>query len=135
MTDTRFTTVCDDSEQLLAIVDIEGIGDIETLLMFLFGRPIGVAEGWCVEGGPESLEVTIDGNVEGVCFGIDFPMSLVQLVRSCAEDVSDLGPFRRDDVSGDEETDVASLSDDELITALQQSLGKVRIFNMLNAAD
>jgi hypothetical protein len=33
MTDARFSTACDELEQLIDAVDIDGIGDIETLLI------------------------------------------------------------------------------------------------------
>ena len=40
MTDTRFSTVFDSTADLLSGVDIDEVGDIETLLMFLFARPM-----------------------------------------------------------------------------------------------
>jgi hypothetical protein len=131
MSDTRFTTVCDDLENLLATVDVDEIGDIETLMMFLFDRPIAVSEGDSLIGGPEMIEFTIDGRDDGVCFGLEFPMSVVEFVRSCADDVSDLGPYA---VGGDE-PDVAGMSEEELVAALQQALGQVRIYNLMNADE
>lgn len=35
MTDTRFETVFEDTDDLLGGVDVDEIGDVETLLMFL----------------------------------------------------------------------------------------------------
>ena len=131
MSDARFTTVCDDVEHLLAAVDVDDIGDVETLLMFLFNRPVGVAEGSSLIDGPETIEFAIDGRDDGVCFGLEFPMSVVDLVRSCADDVADLGPY-----SGDgDEPDVAGMSEAELLSALQLALGQVRIFNLMNEDD
>ena len=40
--DPRFTTVYGDLDELLNLVDIDDVGDVETLLMFVFDRRIGV---------------------------------------------------------------------------------------------
>lgn len=65
MTDTRFTTVVDDTEELLNVVDIDGIGDVETLLMFVFARPIGVEEVWNEDRDETSFEVVVQGARRG----------------------------------------------------------------------
>lgn len=41
-TDARFTTECADLQKLLDTVDVDSLVDIETFLMFLFDRPVGV---------------------------------------------------------------------------------------------
>ena len=61
MTDARFTTDFDDLHDLLSLVDVDEVGDIETLLMFLFARPIVVEEVWDDDGVPTSLDVIVQG--------------------------------------------------------------------------
>ena len=135
MTDTRFETVFEDTDDLLGGVDIDEIGDVETLLMFLFARPVVVEEVWDDEGVTSSLGVIVQGNDEAIGSVYAFPLSIIELTRSCAETVDELGPYTRDGVAAEETLDVSAMSDGELITALQQALGKVRIFNMLDGGE
>lgn len=44
MTGTRSTAVVDDTEELLNVVDLDVIGDVETLLMFIPARPVGLED-------------------------------------------------------------------------------------------
>ena len=131
MTDTRFTTVVDDTEELLSVVDIDGIGDVETLLMFLFARPVGVEEVWNEDRDETSLEVVVQGNDEAIGSTFDFPLSIVDLVRSCAQTVDDCEAYGADDSA----PNVRALAVDELITVLQGALGKVRLFNMMDDGE
>ena len=135
MTDTRFSTVFNSTADLLSGVDIDDVGDIETLLMFLFARPMGVDEAWDNDGAASSLDVNVQGNDESIGFAYDFPMSVMELARSCADTVDELGPFTRDRFAQEESPDVSTMSDAELISALQQALGQVRVFNMMDADD
>ena len=135
MTDTRFTTVVDDTEELLNVVDIDGIGDVETLLMFLFARPIGVEEVWNEDRDETSLEVVVQGNDEAIGCTFEFPLSIVDLVRSCAQTVDDFEPYAADDSQTEGAPNVRALADDELITVLQGALGKVRLFNMMDDGE
>jgi hypothetical protein len=64
MTDTRFTTEFEDLGELLAGVDIDGIDDVETLLMILIARPLGLSEG--LDHDAASLEVILHGNEASV---------------------------------------------------------------------
>ncbi|MCM3513836.1 hypothetical protein [Nocardioides sp. P86] len=128
MTDTRFTTVVDDTEGLLNVVDIDGIGDVETLLMFLFARPIGVEEVWNEDRDETSLEVVVQGSDEAIGSTFDFPLSVVELVRSCAQTVDDFEPYGEDDSA----PNLRLLAENELIAILQGALGKVRLFNMMD---
>lgn len=133
MTDTRFTTVFDDLDELLSVVDIDVVGDIETLLMLLLSRPVGVYVVSNDAGAASSIEVIVQGNDESIGSTYEFPMSVMELARSCADSVDELGPYTRDGFTPGESPDIAAMSDDELITALQQALGKVRLFNMMDA--
>lgn len=135
MTDTRFTTVVDDIETLLNVVDIDGVGDVETLLMFLFARPIGVEEVWNEDRDETSLEVVVQGNDEAIGCTFEFPLSIVDLVRSCAQTVDDFEPFGADDSQTEAAPNVRALADHELITVLQGALGKVRLFNMMDEGE
>jgi hypothetical protein len=135
MTDTRFSTVYDELDQLIDTVDIDGVGDIETLLMFLFARPVGVNHAWD-DAGAADLEVTLAGNDQSVRTVHEFPMSVLEFVRSCAETVADLGPYVDDaGVPAEEAPDVRAMSDDDLTTALQRTLGKVRVYNLMYPDD
>ena len=131
MMDTRFWTVCDELDELITTVDVDGIGDIETLLMFLFARPVGVDYAWNEDVEFADLEITIPGNDQQVVSIQEFPMSLVQLVRSCAGTVADYGPYVDDAGAAEESPDVLTLSDEELTTVLQQALGQVRLFKLM----
>ncbi len=129
MRDTRFWTVCDELDELISTLNIDGIGDLETLLMFLFSRPVGVDDAWNEDGEFADLEITITGNDQQVVSTQKFPMSVVQLVRSCAETVATLGPYDADTPA--ESPDLCTLNDEQLTTAMQQALGKVRVFKMM----
>lgn len=132
MTDTRFVTVVDDLETMLSVVDVDEVGDIETLLMFLFARPIRVDEVWDDEGAATALEVIVKGNEESVGSAYEFPMSVMELARSCAHTVEELGAYTQEGFALDE---VGAMGDAELVGALQEALGKVRIFNMMDDDD
>jgi hypothetical protein len=132
MMDTRFWTVCDELDELITTVDIDGIGDIETLLMFLFARPVGVDYAWNEDAEFADLEITIPGNDQQVVSIQEFPLSLGQLVRSCAGTVADSGPYVDEaGAPAEESPDVLTLSDEELTTVLQQALGQVRLFKLM----
>lgn len=134
MTDPRFTTVVYDTEELLNVVDIDEIGDVETLLMFLFARPVGVAEVWNPDREENSLDVVIQGNDEAVGFILDFPLSVVELARACGHAAEGIGPHEVVASHAHNAPQVTALDDDELVTALQSALGKVRLFNMMDDA-
>ena len=93
MTDPRFTTVFDGVDDLLSVVDVDEVGDIETLLMFLFDRPVGVEEAWDDEGVATGLDVLVRGNAEDIGSVYEFPMSILELARACAQTADELGPF------------------------------------------
>lgn len=136
MTDTRFETVFEDTDDMLGGVDVDEISDVETLLMVLFARPVVVSEVWDDEGVTPSLEVIIQGNDEAIGSVYAFPLSIIELTRSCAETVDQLGPYTRAGAAAEERRlDVSAISAGELITALQQALGKVRLFNMLDGGE
>ena len=134
MTDSRFTNVADGIDDLLNLLDIDALDDFETLLMFLFYRPVGVDEAWDDEG-VVSLEVIVPGNEGSIGSVYDFPLSVMTLARSCAETVADLGPVSHDGATSSEPLDVLEMTDEELISALQLALGNVRIFNLLDALE
>ena len=92
MTDTRFETVYEDTDGLLDGVDVDEIGDVETLLMFLFARPVVVDEVWDDEGVTPSLEVIMQGNDEAIGSVYAFPLSIIELTRSCAETADGSAP-------------------------------------------
>lgn len=129
MADIRFTTEFAGLDDLAVGLDIDGIDDLETLLMILFDRPIGLEHR--VEDEVASLEVIVHGNEFAIGSLLDFPVSVVETARSAASTADELGPYYRGNITGGEPPDVLAMSDDELITGLQQALGKVRLANML----
>jgi hypothetical protein len=136
VTDTRFSTLVDDAGTLLDVVDVDEVGDIETLLMFLFARPVRVDEVWDDEADAAALEVVIAGNDESIGTAYEFPLSMMGLARACAETAEELSVYSRDGFAPDEAVPaVSAMSDAELITALQQALGQVRFFNMMEAGE
>ena len=132
MTDSRFTTVVDDLEELLTSVDLDEIDDLETLLMALLGRPVSVAEDWDDEGGVPALDVRVLGGELTASVLDPFPLSVVELARSSAELARDIGPYVPAGEPPIQGNDVLSLSNDELIKALQRALGQVRLFDLLD---
>jgi hypothetical protein len=92
--DPRFTTVYGDLDELLNLVDIDDVGDVETMLMFVFDRPIGVDVELDDAGLPAALHVLARGNEGDIGSVYPFPMSLLELVHWCASIVKDLGPTR-----------------------------------------
>jgi hypothetical protein len=132
VTDSRFTTVCEDLEELLDIVDVDDIDDLDTLIMVLLGRPVIVAEGWDDEQDVDALDVRVLGGEVSAGVLETFPLSVVELARSCAELARDIGPYVPDGEPPIEGNDVLSLSDDGLTDALQRALGQVRLLNLLD---
>ena len=121
---------------MLNVVDVDEVGDIETLLMFLFARPVQVAEVWDDEAEATALEVIIAGNDASIGSAYEFPLSVMELARACAETVEVLGAYTSDGSALEEApANVSSMGEAELITALQQALGQVRLFNMMDADD
>lgn len=135
MTDPRFTTVVDDVDDLLSVIDVDEVGDIETLFMFLFGRPVGVQEEWGDDGVAIGLDVLLHGNTGNIGSVYGFPMSILELARECAQTADELGPFVQNCGAPADVPSVLGLGDAELITALQQALGTVRLFNMMEDDD
>ncbi len=135
MTDPRFTTVFDGVDDLLSVVDVDEVGDIETLLMFLFDRPVGVEEAWDDDGVATGLDVLVRGNAEDIGSVYEFPMSILELARACAQTADELGPFAQNGTAPGEVPSALGMGDAELITALQRALGKVRLLNMMDFDD
>lgn len=130
MTDPRFTTAFATVDGLLSGLDVDEVGDIETLLMFLFDMPVGVSELLDGEEPATSLEVALfDGSLE-IAFVLDLPKSMIEIARLAARSAADLASMNIDEVTGEEPADALAMDGEELITALQQALGKVRIFNL-----
>ena len=132
MTDSRFTTVFDDLEELLAGVDVDDIDDLETLVMVLLGRPVVVVESWDDEEGRQALDVRVLGGELTAGVLDPFPVSMLELARSSAELAQDIGPYAPPGEQPIQGNDVVSLSDDQLIEGLQRALGQVRLFNLLD---
>lgn len=132
MTDSRFTTVFDDLEELLMSVDLDEIDDLETLLMALLGRPVSVVEDWDDAAGVTALDVRVLGGELTAGVLEPFPLSVVELARSSAELARDIGPYVPAGEPPIQGNDVLSLSNDELIKALQRALGQVRLFDLLD---
>ena len=132
MTDPRFTTAPDQLAALLDGADLDEVGDIETLLMVLLDRPMSVEPAWDDETEAEALDVRIHGNEFVAGFAHDFPLSLVGLARSCAEVAEDLGPYTAGTTGGGVRHDVLAMSDGELVAALRDALGMVRLSNLLD---
>lgn len=129
--DARFETHFDDLQDLLTAVDIDELDDLETLLMMLFARPVSVEEVWD-DSASTALEVVISGNESAMGTTYAFPMSVVQLVRQCAETVHELGPYDGDGLDlAEAAPDVLTITESALVERLQQALGQVRLFNMM----
>ena len=126
MPDPRFTTNVDDLDELLSVVDVDNIDDVETLLMALLERPLTVRESWNDDEQEPAIEVIVDslGCISG------YPLNVLELARGCAE-VAGVGHYEGDPPGAVDASDVAELDDKQLIAALQEALGRVRLFNMM----
>ena len=130
--DARFETHFDDLQDRLTGVDIDELDDLETFLMVLFARPVGVEAVWEADSASTALEVVISGNESAIGTTYAFPMSVVQLVRGCAETVQELGPYDGDDLGlAGAAPDILTMPQSALLERCQQALGQVRLFNMM----
>lgn len=134
MTDSRFTSTADDLESLLQLVDVDDVDDLETLLMFLFARPMAVGEAWDEESLGPAIHVVVRGDEASIESSFEFPLSVLPLARQCADLVAEVGPLTTTGLGDlDEAPDVSAMSELDLISDLQQALGQTRLFNMLGA--
>ena len=134
MNDMRFETVVAGSDELCKVVDVGEIDDIETLLVFLFDRPMAIREVWNDEDRATALDLIVQGNDGAVGVSQPYPFSVVAMARSCAATADVLGPYSGDSSQAEASTEsrrVSDMSDGELVAALQRALGKVRIYNSL----
>lgn len=132
MTDTRFTTVFDTVADLLEVVDLDGFDQLESLLMALLNRPVGVREPWDrfdLEDDDEAIEVLVHGSSSSIGTHQVFPKSLIEIARDAAERADELGPYAPG-VEVAEGAHLATASDDELIAALKAALVHVRLVSL-----
>lgn len=136
MTDSRFTTVAHDLDELLEELDVDDVADIETLLMVLFNRPIEVQARAEDEGQDAAIELTVWTEEGGFGPCCSYPISAIELALECASLISNLG---LDEGGGpdsrDEQLDVLAMDESELVAALQEALSQVRMFNILYAKE
>lgn len=132
MTDPRFSTECGDLQTLLDKVDVDDLQDIETFLMFLVHRPVGV-DHLEDDDGEGAIEIRLwddHGDVEGIR---RFPLSLENLVLLCFESDDRLGPYTKaGSLHPRERSSLYAMNRDELTAAMTDALGKMRIFNLMN---
>lgn len=126
------TRVFEDVDDLLSAVDVDQVDDIETSLIFLFRRPLALVQVCGEDGSTVGLEVFIRGSDEGIEYLHALPLSILDLVRGCAEKVAVLGTYAPDGVVTEASPHVSALNDSDLVTALREPLGQVRIFNLID---
>jgi hypothetical protein len=135
VSDSRFTTVVRDLDDLFETVDVDDLSDVETLLMALFGLPMGLTQ-VTEAGDDEALQVTVwlDETEHSLTYG--FPMRLIDFALSCASAIAELDhPRGKPDDPEVERPDLLAMTESELISTLQSSLGEVRLFNILSSQD
>ena len=135
MKDNRFTTVAGYPDDLFDALDLDDISDIETFLIILFNRPISVEPLEGVDDDDGSLEVTVWVGDTGFTTGCAFPMTVVDLTRSCASAIAELGSAGGGGDPVNDQPSVVAMSDTDLNIALQRALGQVRLFNILDANE
>lgn len=135
VSDSRFTTVARDLDDLLEVVDVDDLSDVETLLVVLFGLPVGLAQiDEPVHNDALRVTVWLEEGVQSWTYG--FPMTLVDFALACASALAELNhPDGKPSHAGFERPDLLALTDGELISTLQRALGEVRLFNILSAQD
>lgn len=133
--DARFSTECADLQKLLDTVNVDSLGDIETFLMFLFDRPVGV-EHLEDDEGEGAIEIRLwddHGDVEGTS---RFPVSLEMLVLLCAANDDRLGPYTKTGTAHPRGSQsLSTMTAPELTGAMTDALGKMRIFNLMNETE
>lgn len=127
MKDSRFTTVFTDAAHLIDGMDIDDIGDLETMLMFLLTRPVTVTLDE-EDGDAGSVQVTVWGETVGYGSITEFPTTVVELALDGARLAVEGGPYDGRASTVQAGADVLRMSDDDLITALRRALGMVRVF-------
>lgn len=130
MTDSRFWNEVGSTAELLDGIDLDDMGDLETLLMIVLDRPITVREVASEAGAPSALEVIVHGDPYSTGTVHEFPVSVTELVRAAAETAREMGPYAPDSGEPDSTT-LAEIGDLELTGALQRALGQVRIHNLM----
>ena len=135
MNDNRFTKITGHPDDLLDTLDLDDVSDIETLLIILFNRPISVEPLEGVDDDDGSLEVTVWVGDMGFTAGHAFPMTVVDLTRSCASAIAELGSAGGGGDPVNDHPSLLAMSDTELVTTLQRALGQVRMFNILDADE
>lgn len=128
MPDTRFDTVVENTQGLLSCLEFDGLGDVETLMMCLYSRPVNVREEWDDDGMTASLEITLHGDDTTLESSFEYPLRIDEVVRSCAADAERLGPYELAEPA----PRLLAVSDDELTQVFQEALGQVRLFNLLD---
>lgn len=132
--------MADSISELLEIVDVDDLGDIASLFTILLDRPVEVSEWWDDEPDlPDdlrepALEVLVHGDDGGIGGHFTFPVNLLEMAWSAGENAGYLGAYRweDDDAGRDEGIDLTALSEEELIAALQQALGRVRLLALMD---
>jgi hypothetical protein len=130
--DPRFTTSWATLKELLDQTQLDTVDELETFMMFLFRRPIGIKFLQNAEDDAGALDVTVPGDDCILGRELEFPFSLGELVMSCIDDLEDTGPYTNDGDDAPSSRDVASLTDIELEAAMGEALGETGIFVMLD---
>lgn len=134
MIDTRFTTTTDSPESLVGLVGLVDIDAFETMLMFLFDRPVTARIPPEYDAGT-AIEVIVHGvdcSIGTVC---ESPFSVLDVVDACADSADLLGRYPRlgdtDGAGAGTVPPVSAMSESERIAALRHALGKTHLVALI----
>lgn len=117
--------------ELIEQIDVDSVGDIEVMLMYLLGYRVELVEHELgdEDDGAELVPVLYSESGHGVGSPEEYPLNMLYLVRAACSSEELL--LCQDDVELTEHTAaqrLAGMNDDELIAALYDALGFLRVF-------
>lgn len=130
--DSRLVTECEDLQELLDALDIDGVEDLEDLLMLMLRRPVGVDYREDEEFG-NSIEVIVYGDAGALGTELEFPLTMGEIARSALteETAENVGPWSQGPESPDCGRELRSMDSDELTRAFGRALGQLRVMKLL----
>jgi hypothetical protein len=127
-------------QQLLDVLDLDGVEDLEDLLMLLFRRPVDLT--YPQDGSPGCIEVIVHGDPTrfkaGIPLGteLEFPLTMSELASSALteETAEHIGPWSRGQDPAPGGSQLWAMTPEEQAKALMNALGQLRIMRLLEGA-
>ena len=132
--DTRFVSECADVQQLLDVLDLDGVEDLEDLLMLLFRRPVGLT--YPQDGSPGCIEVIVHGDLGALGTELEFPLTMIELASSALTEATAeyIGPWTRGQNPAPGGIQLWAMTAEEQAKALMNALSQLRIMRLLEGS-